>query len=713
MKIKRILTSILMALLGLNVSHTAYADEDDVEVITVSAARIEKPVTAIPNTVTVIDLEQIEQATAINDSLAGVLSQLVPGFGPSLDKLAGRGESLRGRNPLYLIDGIPQHNALRDGQRDGYTIDMDFVERIEVIHGSNAIQGIGATGGVINIVTKGNSRGEGLSQSVKATLSTDDDFSSDGRSKKLSYTVSGNWGDLRSTLGLSYHDRGLFYDGNDNPVGLYPTQGDIMDSEATDVFFKANYDTGAHRLQLMLNDFSIERNGDYVVVLGDREAGIPTGTVKGDPGPVVGDPAETNATNASLDYTYKGLMSWDLNAQLYYQDFEALFEGGEFGGFFRLTPEGEPVLDQSQIESEKLGLKLLASRDNFWQNKMTLAVGLDLTQDESAQTLAQTGRFWVPEAELSSTSPFVQADIKLVDNVLLSFGVRYENAELEVDDYTTIAAANSTFVSGGNPDFDEVLPNVGVVFDINKLWSVYASYSEGFTMPDVGRVLRGINQPGQDVDDFLDLTPVITENLEFGVRLTLRDISFDVAYYRSDSDLGARLNSNDVGIFTVEREKTEISGIDASADWVISDAAALSLIYSYIEGEFDSDNDGSVDTDLDGTNIAPNKLAVFLDVDITDSIATRISVSHLFSRNFKGPGIAENRLGQIDFDDNYTLVDANANWDHWSGVWSLGIRNLLDKQYLTYFAQVDPAQRSDTIFAGVGRTLTLSYSKDF
>ena len=29
----------------------------------------------------------------------------MPGFGPSLKKLTGRGESLRGRNPLYTING--------------------------------------------------------------------------------------------------------------------------------------------------------------------------------------------------------------------------------------------------------------------------------------------------------------------------------------------------------------------------------------------------------------------------------------------------------------------------------------------------------------------------------------------------------------------------------------------------------------------------------
>ncbi|MEN3976884.1 TonB-dependent receptor plug domain-containing protein [Emcibacter sp. SYSU 3D8] len=60
---------------------------------------------------------------------------------------------MRGRSPLYAVNGIPQSTPIRDGARDGYTIDPFFIERVEVIYGSNALQGIGATGGGVNQVT--------------------------------------------------------------------------------------------------------------------------------------------------------------------------------------------------------------------------------------------------------------------------------------------------------------------------------------------------------------------------------------------------------------------------------------------------------------------------------------------------------------------------------------------------------------------------------
>lgn len=51
------------------------------------------------------------------------------------------GETLRGRSPLFAIDGIPQTAPLRDGSRDGFTIDPFFIDRVELILGSNALQG--------------------------------------------------------------------------------------------------------------------------------------------------------------------------------------------------------------------------------------------------------------------------------------------------------------------------------------------------------------------------------------------------------------------------------------------------------------------------------------------------------------------------------------------------------------------------------------------
>src|SRR3546814_2666774 len=90
------------------------------------------------------------------------------------------GESLRGRQPLYMVDGVPQSTPLRDGARDAHTIDPAMIERIEVIHGANALQGIGASGGIINIITKRAPREDGatfhdISIGASTALPSEDD----------------------------------------------------------------------------------------------------------------------------------------------------------------------------------------------------------------------------------------------------------------------------------------------------------------------------------------------------------------------------------------------------------------------------------------------------------------------------------------------------------------------------------------------------------
>lgn len=93
----------------------------------------------------IIDAEAIVQKTAQAASAVDAVAAHVPSFSPTRQKLSGFGEPLRGRSPLYLVDEVPQARPLRDDSRDGYTFDPFFTDRVEVIFGSNAIQGVGAS----------------------------------------------------------------------------------------------------------------------------------------------------------------------------------------------------------------------------------------------------------------------------------------------------------------------------------------------------------------------------------------------------------------------------------------------------------------------------------------------------------------------------------------------------------------------------------------
>lgn len=703
-------TVALLSAAVITLGSAGYAESDSTnndvrEEIIVTASRVNKPITAIPNTVKVIDRDALNTQLAVNTSLLDSLSFTVPSLTPARQKLTSSGVTLRGRTPLYLVDSIPQSTPLRNGERSGFTIDPDFIERVEVIYGANAIQGVGATGGVINYVTVSAPRDGSAHRELNLNLETDD-FNDHGFHYKVSALGAQKFGAADAVLGVAYDVQDLYYDGDGNPVAVDPTQGDTMDSHGWNVFTKLGYDLDEHqRLELTANAFELEGDGDYRRVSGNIAAGIPATSEKGD---AKGDPTYNEAFNLALSYSHDNLFGGALTVQGFYYDFYALYGGDTFPVFqdTSIAPDGT-LFDQSALSSEKYGTKLTYTRDNTFWHGLQVATGIDYLHDKTYQELAQTGRLWVPEMIFEGWAPFLQLEQRLLsDRLRLSVGARYENVELEIPAFTTIASANSTFVEGGDPSFSELLANAGVVFDLTDDLSVFASYAEGFTMPDAGLILRAVNTPGQSVAELVDLQPVIADNTEIGVNFRRGGWDVSASYFWSESDLGSRIQVVN-GAGQIRREKTEISGLELAASYRFQSGAAVGINYSELEGEFDSDGDGSVDKDLDGRNISPDRLNAYIEAPLGAGWHGRLQYSKLFDREFDGG------LPQHDF-DGYSLVDALIAYRHAQlGTFTLGVHNLFNKQYLTYYSQTVTFVNDDTFVAGRGRTVSLGWKLTF
>ena len=76
--------------------------------IIVTGARTRLPATALPLTVDVLGGEDMDGQVAVSGSVIDAVSARMPSFSPTREKLSGSGESLRGRSPLYAINGVPQ-----------------------------------------------------------------------------------------------------------------------------------------------------------------------------------------------------------------------------------------------------------------------------------------------------------------------------------------------------------------------------------------------------------------------------------------------------------------------------------------------------------------------------------------------------------------------------------------------------------------------------
>lgn len=689
------------------------APRDESEIV-VTAARTVLPPSALPLTIDIIDKQALDQQIILSGSVTDAVATLTPSFSPTRGKLSGAGETLRGRSPLYAINGIPQSTPLRDGSRDGFTIDGFFIEQVELIYGSNALQGIGGTGGIVNQVTVGAPKQEGLSGRVLLQGTADNDFRSDGFGGKAAGLVQYKADRFDATVGAAYERRGVFYDARGRNVGINLTQGETQTSDAISLFGRFGYAlSSTARLDLMASRYELKGDGDYVAVAGNRLTGLPTSAVKGTP---PGKPAANRTESLALSLTDTDLGGGNFVSQIFFNRTRDTF-GGELGPIatfqdVRIAPVGT-LFDQSQNRSRKLGGKISYERAIPGFEDLTAIVGFDALFDKTEQRLIATDRIWVPPTDFRSLAPFAQANLKLFDGLVrLAGGARWENVEIKIDDYTTIATTTTprggVLVSGGSPKFDDVLFNGGVIIEPAQGIRLYASYAEGFTVPDVGRITRAIGTPGVDLDNFLDISPIISNNREIGAEVKRGPIDASVTYFWSSSTRGQLLVARPDGIFDVQRQRIEIEGLELNLGVQLPiDGLRVSAGYAHILGRTDTNGDDRVDTDLDGTNISPDRLNLAASFD-RGRVSARVQTQVYFPRTFNGLV----RDPRNDF-GGYTLTDAYLGYDVGPGRIILSAQNIFNRQYIDYNSDVRLPTDNLSFFAGRGRTMTLAWDMRF
>jgi iron complex outermembrane receptor protein len=676
--------------------------------LTVSAAmRTEKLASALPVTTTVVTEKQLVRQFALSSDLGQALAQFIPSYAPSRQKLTSRGESFRGRDPLYLVDGIPQSNPLRAGNRESITVDPFFLEKVEVVHGSSAAQGLGATGGIVNYVTQRVPATEGTTSTLEFGGTSSARFKGDGFGYKAGVSLTTRHGRVAAVVGATAEHSPMQFDGDGRRIGVDNTQGDTLDSDSHSLFGRLNFTLSQrHSVELMVNHFNLEQNLDWAAVPGSRKENVTTTSVRATPR---GRPARNNVTSASLTFTDRALFGGELTANVFLQDFAATYGAADTPATmtsFRVN--GVPTLDQSQIEANKHGARFTWVRTFEQLGNLGVVTGFDYLSDETAQVLVLTNRTWVPPTTFENWSPYVQLE-KPFGRVNFYGGLRYEVAALKVDDFRTIESSGGVLVRGGSPSFREPLVNLGATWRLARRLTLFGGYTQGFGMPDVGRVLRGINTPNRNVGDYIDLKPVVTDNWEAGTRLHGSGWRASLSAFYSTSKLGSRLAVNPGGIFDVVRERTAIYGVELTGTRRLP--ASLGDFGGYLavlEGRSDRNGDGSLDRRLPAVNITAPKAGLHWDRDWSPRFSTRLQSLTLLRRS------DPDNLPAGDF-DGYTLVDAIATVRVGRGEVSAGLENLFDRRYVTYYSQTLTGANADNFnyFAGRGRTLSLRYRVTF
>lgn len=705
----------------------------DLDRMIVTGTRVATSIDKIPGAISLVSREQVEHTLALTEDATAVLARTVPGYAESSQAMSNSGETLRGRIALRLFDGIPQGSPLREGNRNGTFTDMGLVGRIEVINGPSASEGIGAAGGIINYISKVPTE-PGHETTVVSRYSSQ--FGTDSAGWKLGLNHAYLGDDFDLLFSTSYIDRGISYDGDGRRIGMN-TSGSVSDSEARNLYLKAGYnfgESGEQRLQASVSNFKIEGKGNYIQVEGCRydpvECPVPT-TNTSERGSIYGSKAEINDfQQVAVNYSHGDLFGGTFTADLYWADqaMRYLPEDGDDRQLVKVDEnfnEEDRIFDQSEITSKKQGLRTSWTRgDIFAVEGLQLRTGIDLVQDEAAQRLALTNRLWVPPMEYTSLAPYAQLTWD-VGPVTLSGGIRHEDGELKVDSYTTTPYRDEVFVQGGKMEYSENMTNFGAIWRISDEWSVFASYGEGFGLANIGIPLRNINNnsPCKRVDCIADLEPIIVTNKEVGFNWRGDSAAFGASYYDSKSPFGSSLSVDPVtNDFVMTRAPVRIKGFEANGEFRFNERWKMSGIYSRIRGKtsyWSSAPDGSygaggLNKPLGVLDVNPDKLALSVNWKFVANGDITLGATRLFDRHLSGSDVREYDGRTFSSEENtegYTLVDLGVNYQTARfGKFTLGIENLLDKQYILSWSQVPGWQN---YWAGRGRMVSLSHTITF
>jgi iron complex outermembrane receptor protein len=377
------------------------------------ASKFEQKATAAPASVTVIQADEIKRYGY--RTLADVL-QSVQGFNVSYDRnysfLNARGVSLGDYNSriLLLVDGHRVNNNLTDGAfiDTAFLLDMDLVDRVEVIRGPSAVlYGNNAFFGVINVITRTGAQLNGFEVSG-------------GYGSFDTYKARVSYGNLYAN-GLQFLLSGTYYDSAGNSK-LFFKEFDTPDQNINNGVAQ-NMDgdqSGSLFGSLAYGDFTLEGAFNH------REKVNPTAqynlTTFNDPRLRTTD----EQSYAALKYAHSFQDDFDLTARLYCDRYtheigypQQLFVGGHYL-YSAFTTE--------QDTGEWWGTEVQLNK-RLW-DRHVFTVGAEYRDDfkQESQLVNDTHpkQDSFTSANRQSYGVYAQGDLALLHNLHLDGGIRYD-----------------------------------------------------------------------------------------------------------------------------------------------------------------------------------------------------------------------------------------------------------------------------------------------
>lgn len=697
----------------------------------ITATRTPRNIAEIAGAVQIIDQQQITQQAASGRKISDVLAQLVPSLAPSSGTTSNYGQTMRGRNVLIMIDGVSQTGS-RDASRQLNSISPSLIERIEVLSGATSIYGSGATGGIINIITRRVDASRPMSFETRTGVTTGDQFRHDGLAYELGQTISFVHDKIDGFLGANATRRGLQFDGEGQRIGPEPYQTSRQDTDTLDLNGRMNIRLDEiQSLSLGAQYYKERQDTDYAPDYGPNYyvTTMEPASYEGVKGLQLSDQPFTKRYGLNTQYQNLDVFGQVLNLEAYYRK--------EQLRFFPIYA-ASAFANQSESDIDVAGLRSTIQSDlSIAGRSLALTYGADydyekdrlrydlLRVDNGGLSYSDTGKSFGagPDTTIQSMGGFLQGDYELTDRLSIQAGMRYQYIRADAAAYIPSRqaqraaqglAADLTAVPGDSTDADKVLFNLGAVYKLTDDQQVFANFSQGFSFPDVQRMLRDV---GTISVSEANIEPITVNSYELGWRLLdQQGMELGLSGFYNTSDKVVQFNADRSANLADTDQR--VYGAELTARYPIADEFSVGGTLAYTRGQF-KDAAGRW-RELNAYQISPAKATLFAEWDSLQGYGARVQLlavqgtDKAYKDGLKAVTDANVQPNAAADINGYAVMDVLAHVSAFEGRVDFGVYNALNRQYRTVYSQQSAATFApvSSIYAQ-GRTYALSYTINY
>ncbi len=603
--------------------------------VVVTASRFEEKPGDQPIGVTVITGEEIRNSG--ETSLPRLLSRQPGVFvrdnsGSPDMQVDLRGFGVTGdQNTLVLLDGRRLSEYELTTARWS-SIPLESIDRIEIVRGSGAVlYGGGATGGVINVITKG---------PVSASKSFDT-YAGGGSYNTRDYRVGGQIASETVGLGLN---GGHYTSDNFRENNRVVQDNFVADLRNFDPNHTLNLKLGYDKQDLRLPGTRTEAELDT-----DRRG---TRTPE--------DFSNRSGGFANLSGKFR-LGDAELIADLGYRekknDFHAAFSG--------LTLDGN-----TKVETWSFSPRAKLPYAAFGVNN-SLVFGADWEDWDYTSVRNNPAS---ATAKQKNSAVYLQNVSTLLPGTTMSLGGRLQRIEFDASDSTVPAGGAS-----GEQTRNLSAYEIGARHQFNGSAAIYGKYGYSFRIA----TLDEIYSPGLGAffipPTVTFIEPQTSHDAELGLETQFGPGRYRIAVYRSDLKNEIHFDSN--AFANVNLPPTKRSGVTLEGKWTLTISALLFANYTYTEAKFRSASLGGIDVSGNRIPLVPRHMAnVGIDWSIWERTRLNAAANYVGSQLYDGDEL--NTFGR----EMPSYWTADLGVFHTIDAWTFGasVRNLFDEKYSTY-----------------------------